>query len=572
MNIFILLIIEISFNKKNWSKRDNMQKILAIKLVLLISTMINAQLNFASTNCKCQIGDLIELEKLNSDLKRLRIEMPNGLKKYSNNFLTYNSFIDCYSIGVYESLLLNSRENFCRKCLPSIGWTSIQSCDTETTPLKCDLDSLNGVDFILESIDSRYKIHNEQNLFEVNRVVAKYHQANRNLCRLCESNGEWSRLPDRKHCLTPKNMQECSYQALQQIEYQKFDYVRIRIESPNGLNKIDEKTIREKQRVPSGSVVLYQKYLSSLNITLKKRLEKLKSGGGRFMANNYFNPFTKKFCRYCNDGAWSDIESCVHLTCDRDQLTGTPELLYLKNDRQFRSLMSSFSDRNSQLLFRPNSVVAVYSYGSDKFCKLCHENGEWSKYSLTELCKNNEPSSLILERPQSIYEDIYLKEIKCPLKDLFQIESNFTRSYFVSPDRKQKFTIELSDHNLLLPSRTLSLYRQKVCSQCVNGAWSSIGNDCTRSSLDLKFCEREILTEKDNITSIRIDSMMNMLDDKEKYQTLFQPGRVMVMYKLDSPLSTVQLCKICEENGEWSKYAEAKNCDPNIAFYSSNPK
>jgi hypothetical protein len=106
----------------------------------------------------------------------------------------------------------------------------------------------------------------------------------------------------------------------------------------------------------------------------------------------------------------------------------------------------------------------------------------------------------------------------------------------------------------------------------VNGAWSSIGNDCTRSSLDLKFCEREILTEKDNITSIRIDSMMNMLDDKEKYQTLFQPGRVMVMYKLDSPLSTVQLCKICEENGEWSKYAEAKNCDPNIAFYSSNPK
>jgi len=48
------------------------------------------------------------------------------------------------------------------------------------------------------------------------------------------------------------------------------------------------------------------------------------------------------------------------------------------------SLGSDFKSQSSSL-----SLIFFQKgkFGDDKFCKQCHENGEWSKYSLSELCQ-----------------------------------------------------------------------------------------------------------------------------------------------------------------------------------------
>ena len=184
---------------------------------LLISTKSDAIHSAqVQSNCKCSFGDLAGLEKLNSDLKRLRIEMPSGISKYSNSFLSYNSFFDCYSISIYENNDLDLK--LCRKCLPSTGWSSLHKCES----LKCDLDSLNG-QFTLRPLNSNYQILNDQNLFHANQILAIYHQENTDVCRLCLPDGTWSPTPSKTFCQPMNTFSDCSYQTLRQIEYQNFD-------------------------------------------------------------------------------------------------------------------------------------------------------------------------------------------------------------------------------------------------------------------------------------------------------------------------------------------------------------
>jgi hypothetical protein len=352
-------------------------------------------------NCKCKFGDLLELEKLNGNYKRVRIENPNGIIKYPAHMLTYNAHMACLSLVLYE-LGANdnstSRVRKCRKCLAT-GWTTVKDCES----IKCDLDALSG-DFSLQPINSN-RILNDQNLFAQNLAVAVYKSmGNANMCKICQQNGEWSANANANLCTAPRKPVDCSFTTLKQFEYEQFDHIRIRVESANGLVKINEREVIS-DKLPSGTVVLYQKYLSSLDISLRGR-----NRVGKLNTGNYFNPFTKKFCRYCNDGAWSEIESCVNLSCDKELLTGSPELLFtnINQSNKLKPVSRYLSEqRQQQTLYKPGSVVAIYSFGPDKFCKQCHENGEWSKYSLPELC--NATTSLVhtsfatAHHPISIY-------------------------------------------------------------------------------------------------------------------------------------------------------------------------
>jgi hypothetical protein len=341
---------------------SNTSRFAALFLIQLASAFTSSE---NSANCKCKFGDLIELEKLNTNFVRLRVENPNGVVKYPPNFQTYNSYVDCYSIAVYEDrsisdkIISNSEDKSqtgnikkCRKCF-STGWTSIKTCES----LRCDLDSLSG-DFTLQPVNF-HRILNDQNLFTPMQAVAIYKSAgNVNLCKICQPDGEWSAEPDPNFCIMPKKLADCSFTTLKQFEYQQFDYIRIRVESANGLVKINDREILS-DKLASGTVVLYQKYLSSLNISIRRRIGKIDG--------NYFNPFTKKFCRYCNDGHWSEIESCVSLNCDKDLLTGSPELIFTNvNENNKLKPISRFlsEQRQQQSLFKPNSVVAIYSYGN----------------------------------------------------------------------------------------------------------------------------------------------------------------------------------------------------------------
>ena len=142
-----------------------------IQILILHLNLMSAQPTslLLSGSCQCRYGDLVELEKLNMDHKRLRIENPNALVKYSESFLTYNAHVDCLALAVY--VLYRSAETMnkkCRKCV-STGWTELHACES---PLKCDLDLLS-TDYELMPVNSN-RILNDQNLFRPNHAIAVY--------------------------------------------------------------------------------------------------------------------------------------------------------------------------------------------------------------------------------------------------------------------------------------------------------------------------------------------------------------------------------------------------------------
>jgi hypothetical protein len=285
------------------------------------------------------------------------------------------------------------------------------NCESEP---KCDRDQLIGQP-VLHLINLEPPPVN-QKLFRPGQVVVVYKHLNYKVCKICQTNGEWSKYPDESLCNKVKILRTfsgCSGEDLKQNEKQQPEYIRLRIESSNGMNRLDLDTQYSNSDLsyPDGSVVLYQTYLSNF---------------ARLKTSKDFNPsssFVKKSCRYCVNGIWSDLESCTSLNCDRNLLTGSPDL----------QLLTTYSrPADDQILFKPNSVIASYSFGNILFCKQCHENGEWSRYPSVEICPNTSTfkyfDTFQIKRPllrfRTINDDvIFNNELPCSLNTLVSLEN-----------------------------------------------------------------------------------------------------------------------------------------------------
>lgn len=528
-------------------------------------SFFNYELN--STICSCDFGELTDLDKLNAAYKKIRIDKPNGIEKYDLKELNNSTKIECKSLVLYEVTdefdnKKSKPKKKCRTCT-RLGWTEVKTCNV----IRCDRDLLVGNPILRQAYQHEYS--NNVKLFLPGNVIAEYRFGDTNLCKECLRGGEWSKFSDSNICktlTTAKPKAGCKYDTLKEIEYNQLDYVRVRIESPDGLFKIHESHIMNNE-LAHKTVVVYQRYLSNLPNAINRLSD--------IDLNYYsFNVFTKKFCRYCDNGVWSELESCVTLSCDKDLLAGVPDIFSLPKHTKIP---------DKQTLIKPYSAIAQYNFGSDdKYCKQCHENGEWTKYSLAELCDfkaydnlkksfdNNGRSSKIKQSNIRL-NDIFKKEKTCDFKNLVMIENeynNFTRIYIVSSDRKSKLS---PTFDAKLPSRTLSIYKRKdrlndhhYCSICINGIWSQITQDCT-SDTSLYFCDKESLNSSGIIKLTNDESL-------SETQNLFQPGSVMVIYQISE---TTKLCKVCSLKGDkadWSRYAETRLCDPNIAYSKLNQK
>lgn len=93
---------------------------LLIQLLALINLFVRPILN---TPCDCSLYDLEEQEKLNKEMYRIRIELPNGLNKYSDSQYTYYSNFNCDSVALYDVLIesnnLTISNKQCKKCTPN---------------------------------------------------------------------------------------------------------------------------------------------------------------------------------------------------------------------------------------------------------------------------------------------------------------------------------------------------------------------------------------------------------------------------------------------------------------------
>ena len=532
-------------------------------LLLTVSTLLLCLSGVrANYECSCKLSELEDFEKLNKLLNRIRIEYSDGIRKYPS-LLQYDAKIECHSNVLYELIIDPEKgkiEKRCRVCKTS-GWSELSEC----TRFRCDRDLLVGQPIL--RLANAVAPADDQRLFEPGSVLATFKYSKDKVCKVCQMDGEWSRFPEADLCKEIKAVKpnsDCKIDTLKQMEIQQYDYIRIRIEAPNGLFKYTDQNILNG-KVPGGSVVVYQRYLSNLPTSSRSTMD-----------YNSGNPFTKKFCRYCDLGVWSELESCVKLNCDREQLTGDPELFFVSN---------KLKPIEQQILFPPYSVIAVSTFGQEKFCKQCHENGEWSRYSLKELCEPPTHGGLRLSKVTATRhhernsnrikpknnDEMYKREATCDLANLKTIEEQTTlyeKLYYVSPDRRHRLHPE---QDAKIPSRTLSLYKSKnravprqYCSLCVNGIWSNITSDCTSDS-GLYFCERDKLM---TFSSELVDEEgpVSITDD------LFEPGTVMAVYELSE---TTKLCKICESLGDaakWSDYAESGLCDPDIGFFKSRLK
>jgi hypothetical protein len=157
------------------------------------------------------------------------------------------------------------------------------------------------------------------------------------------------------------------------------------------------------------------------------------------------------------------------------------------------------------------------------------------------------------------FNEEYVREDSCTHSTLSSLEMTtleFSRLYIVSQDRKRKLDSEV------LPSRSFALYesRDKIpnkhyCRKCMNGQWSNITSDCSKGGLF--FCERDQIYGSATL-KFPSNEFLN------QSQTLFEPGMVMALYEISE---STRICKVCEPNGEWSRYAEAELCSNEKAFW-----
>jgi hypothetical protein len=153
-----------------------------INLSIRIFFILNMLLIFQSTGtmaidsnatipCLCSYEELIELDKLNTEYKRIRIDKSNGTKKYEPVDLVYykNSTgpitIDCKSIVTYEILndldkINNRPRRKCRTCT-RLGWSDVKTCSI----MRCDRDWLIGKPVLKKMYNQEYS--SEVKLFEV---------------------------------------------------------------------------------------------------------------------------------------------------------------------------------------------------------------------------------------------------------------------------------------------------------------------------------------------------------------------------------------------------------------------
>lgn len=500
------------------------------------------------TTCSCLVGDLEYIEKLNTlNFRRLRIQYRNGINKYPLT-LGPMDYVECYSMAVYERTLDPSSgkvEKLCRQCVfnsTDSYWSNLNTCLVNY----CDKDALIGNPTLVLDY-SRTPMSNQQ-LFESGKVQAIYKYGQDRRCKLCQIDGEWSKYAEDYLCsneLTTLNPNIfCRLSILRELDSQKPQYLRLRVESSTGLFKYSQ----EQTQFPVNSIAVYQTYEFNFNETTTATITKTST-------NKYLQPMLtsiRKYCRYCDDGDWSNLEECVSLKCDKDSLTGDPDLYFFdKNNRP----------PTQQTLFSPFSIIAASTFGGQKFCKQCHENGEWSRYSVSELCtlklkpplgyvpnKQRQPKNNAISTTSTIPSQLSLNEQYCTLNELSTLEDN---SY-------KRLSVETINSTLIATYLKLSNTQndtQKWCRYCSNGAWSvsytncPIGSNanCDPNDVSLRTASYFVYT-----------SNGSKLNDKDKQNKLFIPGELIAVYEF---ISSDRYCKECETNGQWSRYQDKRICD-----------
>jgi hypothetical protein len=198
----------------------------------------------AEDECFCRLNDLIHKEKRFYNYDLIRIEYADGKRKYSsitkddpeqkdNNGYKY----ECDATAIYETIVKGKRQKRCSKCVQRI-WTDLLICDI----IRCDRLKVLGQPIL--KVETNHIALASQELFDPGLVVAEYKYGSDKFCKICNEDGEWTRfsLPSLCTPLTKVKKEEiCVIEALKDIETTQPEYIRLHIESKDGIHKLKGK-------------------------------------------------------------------------------------------------------------------------------------------------------------------------------------------------------------------------------------------------------------------------------------------------------------------------------------------
>jgi hypothetical protein len=92
-----------------------------------------------------------------------------------------------------------------------------------------------------------------------------------------------------------------------------------------------------------------------------------------------------KYCRKCENGKWDkEDKMCPQeftvAKCDPLKIRGYNYFVNANDGSQLTG------DEQTKLMF-PSKVIAVYVFGSEKYCKACYEDGTWTSYPQYQICE-----------------------------------------------------------------------------------------------------------------------------------------------------------------------------------------
>jgi hypothetical protein len=155
------------------------------------------------------------------------------------------------------------------------------------------------------------------------------------------------------------NLHSCKFNDLESSETKKEVYIRDNIQSRNANLYL---TPKKNDLLEEDSMVVYKTNSNQANLAR----------------------ISMKYCRRCVNGSWeTDYTPCpiefALRKCDPNKLRSVNYFVYTNDGSQL-------NEKEAKYLVLPGKIMAVYEFGTQKYCKACNEDGIWSSYPQYQLC------------------------------------------------------------------------------------------------------------------------------------------------------------------------------------------
>lgn len=203
-------------------------------------------------------------------------------------------------------------------------------------------------------LPNNQQLSDKKNLFEPGTVMAVYEISEATkICKVCETNGEWSKYADAELCNNQRAFWQYYTNQVAESSRPKASCIVKNLDADDvpGYTRIGVETGDGKQRVTSnlasdGSIAIYQSDDPKKSIVM--------------------------WCRLCENGQWQKKYS----PCPQEFSVQKCDPMRLRGVSYFAKAADAvkLNEKEKTQLVYPGTIVAVYEFADQRYCKLCEYN------------------------------------------------------------------------------------------------------------------------------------------------------------------------------------------------------